>query len=142
MKTKILVKVAMMLFLTGSFSSCSKKVNNESTSIIGEWKLERVEIMFVGESNDYSQYNIVYEFNENGILTVSGETDHIELYRGHETGEYPYSIISEVEAKEKVGIVDYRLKIGTIFSSFNVSSEGLIIDGRALDGATYYLLKN
>ena len=33
-------------------------------SIIGKWKLVKVTIPFVGEINDYSKYNIVYEFRE------------------------------------------------------------------------------
>ena len=141
MKTKNFQHAAIALLFAVCFSSCSKKGGDEQFTIVGEWKIVTVEIPFIGESNDYSLYSIVYEFRTNGILTVSGETDHIELYRGHEPGEYPYAIISKDEAREKVGIDDYRLKIGAIYLSYNVSSKVLVIDGKALDGGTYHFVK-
>lgn len=151
-KVKLFKITVLVLILAGSFSSCSEKVNNadeesateEPATIIGKWKLTKVTLPFTPTGSilhDYSRYSIVYEFNTNGILTVSGETGNIDWYRGHETGEYPYSIIDEDESKEAVGFAGFRLKINTLYYSYSVTYKELIIDDRALDGYLYIFVK-
>ncbi len=103
-----LLKWAAVLFIVvGSLASCEKKEKNGTTpqesivhdtimhdtaaSVVGQWKLTKVEIPFVGEKNDYSQHNVVYEFKANGTLTITKEGSTIENYRGHSIGEHAYS---------------------------------------------------
>ena len=135
----------LILILAIVFVGCNKAVQmndedgEEFASIIGKWKLVNVTIPFIGEENDYSQYNIVYEFNANGILLVSGKIDHIDAYRGHGTGEHFYSIIDENEASET--IPEFRLKIGTAYWAYRISSKELLIDASPLDGTILNFIK-
>jgi len=122
--------------------------NINNTEIIGKWKLEKVDAPFVAQSFDYSQYNIVYEFKSNGVLTVSSETDIIdeyigdEIYIGHGIGEHSYSF---VENKEGYLWVDYpyRLVIDrcTYPYWYLISSDELEISASPVDGFVYYLVK-
>ena len=83
------------------FSSCEKgeidNINVADSDIHGEWKL--VTTTFLDENDvkptqiDYLQYNITYNFNTNNVLEVSGPTNVIEDYRGHERGRYTYNRI-------------------------------------------------
>jgi hypothetical protein len=67
--------------------------NEETMSIVGLWRLEVVS-WWDGEPLhlDYSPNNIIYDFRNNNILSVSGETDGIEDYRGHTEGDHTYKI--------------------------------------------------
>lgn len=78
--------------LIASLTSCSNDDVLMTDPIIGEWNLTSVE--YYGENSDgmielfsidYSDENIVYNFNSNSQLIVSGE-DHI----GFENGAYTY----------------------------------------------------
>ncbi|MCL2098749.1 MAG: hypothetical protein FWH23_08360 [Bacteroidales bacterium] len=137
MKTTLLSITTLLLIVAGS-SSCSDKNKKleDLANITGKWKLVNVTIPFtsVGPiSHDYSQHNIVYEFNADSILTVSGETDHIDLYRGHLAGEYLYSIIED----------DNRcmLNIDNRKYGYHISSKELEFNNIALDGFIYNLIR-
>jgi len=102
--------------------------------LTGKWKLVKVEEVFNNPTSyDYSPYNIVYEFQTKGVLTVSGETNNISMYRGHDIGEYSYSIVDEDQS--------YLLKIGNTTYWCQVTSEKLVIDSSPLDGPIYYFIK-
>ncbi|MGB2174816.1 MAG: hypothetical protein ACPH06_07855 [Flavobacteriaceae bacterium] len=81
-------KIIILILSIGIFTSCS--IDNDSTTIneiIGEWKLVEAR-MFDFSTNatiDYSNENIVYNFQTNQILTVSGG-DNV----GHLNGDYEY----------------------------------------------------
>ena len=65
----------------------------DTSSIFSKWKLAFVSYMDTNISPatiDYSQYEIIYDFQGNNILIVSGETDNINDYRGHEKGIHYY----------------------------------------------------
>ena len=47
---------------------------------------------------DYTPYNVIYEFKADGVLTVSGETSQVDIYLGHEIGDHFY-------ATSKVGVL-------------------------------------
>ncbi len=72
-------------------SSCSNDDDSSNNQIIGEWKL--IEAKFYGleggnsseGSIDYSDKNIIYNFQLNGTLTVSGEEN-----AGYPDGTYEY----------------------------------------------------
>ncbi len=145
MKTKFFkFTVIMLLLAAGCFSSCSEKVNekpniDKSVSIIGKWKLVKVQVVFYNRDlYDYSHYNIIYEFKSNNVLTVSGETDDIDTYRGHNIGEHVYSITDDDKVIPGSSPV---LKIDEIYSLFSISSKSLEISYAPLDGPIYFLIK-
>jgi len=132
----ILGLAMVLLVLAGSFSSCAED-EEPTTSIIGKWKLVKVTSSFtsIGPiSFDYSQYNILYEFKVNDILTVSGKTDNIDNYMGHEIGEHSYSIIDEDKGYD-------RLTIDGQGWGHQISSNELIISLAFLDGPIYDFVK-
>jgi len=160
MQKNILKITTILLILSGCFLSCTKKVENfnedcsllikyineivhdESSSILGKWKLENsVGILMgwhYGDSgtpylcSDYSQSNIVYEFKTDNVLTISEDTD---LFL---KGEHFYSI---VEFNEWYGS-EFRLKIGEYtYFWYRNSSKELVLDLMPVDGPAYYLVK-
>jgi len=120
--------------------SCIYDFAHEKTaSIIGEWKLEKIRthslLGFV--CTDCSPYNVVYEFNQNGTLTVSGNTEN---YGWHESGEY--SFINDEQGMGHNGY-PWGLNINQGLTNWYIlSSKKLIIDYSPGDGATYYFVKN
>ena len=131
MKNLFLITACVAWFAAGI--SCNNSDITEKENIIGKWKLVKVVIPFINETSDYSQYEITYEFNKNGTLDVSGKNDHIEGYRGHEAGEYSYSI-----KKDEIG---FRLTIDNLIYGYSISSEKLEISNAHLDGCIYYFSK-
>ncbi len=80
------MKQFLIILITLMLSSCSK--NDEMPDqIIGKWKLIQVQIFGFGGlySEDYSNKNIVYEFQSNGVLIVSGGKNE-----GYSPGKYNY----------------------------------------------------
>ncbi len=83
---KILILIVTITILT----SCSND-DHISNQITGNWKL--IEAKFYGleggssseGSIDYSEENIIYNFQSNGTLVVSGREN-----AGHTNGEYEY----------------------------------------------------
>jgi len=95
MKKIVLVFLLSCLFLT----NC-KKNNDDTGDIIGKWKLIEVRNTFAQIKIDYSQYNIVYEFKTDGILTVSGKTNDIQIQAGQlSAGVYNYFLNRRRETK-------------------------------------------
>ena len=133
MKLKLLKITAILLLLAGGFYSCEKE-NEEYTSIIGKWKLVKIFFPMMGKTDDYSQHNVVYEFNENGILTISVQADHIDIYSAHEMGKHTYSII---EYENYI-----MLKIDNTMYGYDISSTNMIIGNASLDGEIYYFAYN
>ena len=153
MKTNILKLQAILFTLAVFVAGCnvnkeeeikSNGDKHESTETIipfGKWKLINVTTPFVGESNDYSKFNIVYDFvidfATGNLLKVSGEIEKIELYRGHSIGEHPYAIMC-IDYEDGY---EYRLTIDTTTYSYQISSEVLKFDNLPLDGSIYTLVK-
>jgi len=149
MKTKNLKLKVILFALVVCVAGCSvnkEDENHESIETIspipfGKWKLINVTTPFVGESNDYSEFNIVYDFGidfaTGNLLKVSGEIEKIELYRGHSIGEHPYAIMC-IDYEDGY---EYRLTIDTTTYSYQISSEELKFDNLPLDGSIYTLVK-
>jgi len=100
---KILKHVAILMLLAVYFSSCSNKVPEEPgghENLIGKWKMEKVDLAWNQGILDLPQYNILYEFSPDGILTITGVTDDIGDFK---SGEYLYSILTEEEMAERFG---------------------------------------
>jgi hypothetical protein len=105
-------------------------VHDESSSILGKWKLLKTIHPMSGQCSDYSQYNIVYEFKANNILTVSGEDDIFGI------DEHTYSIIEPNEQNS------FRtLKINNSYFWHRSSTKELMIDDSPLDGGIFYFTK-
>jgi len=136
--------------LTGYFSSCEKKENNEdclsifdivhdeSASILGKWKLVKTMHPMSKGCLDYSKCNVVFEFRSDSVLTISGETIHIRPYFGFDTDEYEF-FYSFVEPNQQNSF--RTLKINTSYFWHRISVNELIIDDSPLDGGIYYLVK-
>ena len=112
--------------------------HEETASIIGKWKLEKIRVHSrLGVScTDCSPYNVVYEFKQNGALTVSGSTEN---FGWHESGEYSF-----IKDEWSMGHDGYPwgLNINNGLTNWYVlSSKKLIIDYSPGDGATYYFVK-
>ena len=103
--------------------------------IIGKWKLMKVLTMV--KPMDYSIYNIVYEFNDEGILTVSGILDDIENYQGHGLGEHTYSITLYDKKNYGLKISGHPFTYGIQL----VNKKLELIGNIALDDFIYYLEK-
>ena len=113
--------------------------HEETASIIGKWKLEKIRVNSkLGFSCiDCSTTNVVYEFKENGILTVSRHAEHLGL---HESGKY--SFINDEWGMGQDGC-PWGLSINEGTTNWYIlSSKKLIIDYSPGDGATYFFVKN
>jgi hypothetical protein len=80
-------KILIIILGIALLSSCSDNNDIQNNQIIGEWKLLEAKIFGFGgqSSTDYSNENIVYNFQSNGILKVTGDQNVI-----HPSGEYDY----------------------------------------------------
>ena len=146
--------VSIVLFLAGICFSCATEKNvgeecedclfifdfahDKDASIIGKWKLENIRVNSRSGicCADCSLNNIVYEFKQDGSLTVSGNTDNYGL---HESGEYTF-----IKDEWSLGLDGYPWglninKGNTLW--YMLSSKKLIIDYSPLDGATLYFVK-
>ena len=80
-------KILILIFAIGILLSCSNDDDSMNNQIIGEWKLIEAQIFNFGGQNliDYTNENIIYDFQSNGILQVTGG-DNV----GYTSGEYEY----------------------------------------------------
>jgi hypothetical protein len=99
-------KIILLILTVGILSSCSNyddNLNNDAN--IGEWKLIEGRINFSPSPEppiDYSKENIIYNFQANGILLVSGG-DNI----GIPNGEYEYVFGEDyLGGQEKIPIIE------------------------------------
>jgi len=85
------------------------------TSILGRWKLveSRATFLFHGiQTIDYSQYNIVFEFKTNNVVSVSGMYEYAPIL--YEGGDHYYSIDTEEPRRINLG---EKLKMWYNFAS-------------------------
>jgi hypothetical protein len=86
-------KILILIFTIGIFSNCSNDDNDSTNNeIIGEWKLIAARIIdfSTNPTIDYSDENIVYDFQANGILTVTGGNNV-----GYSNGDYEYIFVED-----------------------------------------------
>ena len=104
-------KILLLLLTIMLLDSCSKNTDtNEeqntervlgnsgliiidaSPLVFGRWKLDSIvdfsQLYIV--RNDYTLDSIIYEFKPYSVLSVSGETNHLNLYQGLELGPHAY----------------------------------------------------
>ena len=119
------------------------QLNDEN--LYGVWKLVKVTI--TGDrpdgflTIDYSEYNIVYEFKRNDILTVSGVPENNQHYLVHEAGDYPYSIGEFHDGRNlQIGANDYDVWWARIFSD-EYHNEILEFDTAPVDGPIFSFIK-
>jgi|GEM_PF-2184875 len=79
------VAIAICLAVTTMFSGCEKEndLNGENEIIYGKWQLKTISPLNVQQGMnlmlvDFSPMNIIYEFKENNVLTVSGRVSDID----------------------------------------------------------------
>lgn len=98
----------------------------ELSSILGRWKLKRkLTSGFASpvEETDFSNQEVIYEFDSNEVLTVTGKGNTGWIGQGN----HPYSI-------GNFGII----KVGLRSSWYKISTNELVIDSRPLDGSAYF----
>lgn len=80
-------KLLILIVTIMTISSYSNGDNSSNNQIIGEWKLIEIQIFNFGGQNsiDYSNENIIYDFQPNGVLRVTGGQNI-----GYSSGEYDY----------------------------------------------------
>jgi len=119
------------------FWSCESQLEGETDddSIIGKWKLKTISFPFTGKTYDYSKYNIVYEFQSNNILKISGAPVQDSLYYGRGNGEISYSIDINDEN------VECLLLGGHPVTAFGISNKTLVLSYAPLDGLIETLTK-
>ena len=99
MKKNLLIVSAIFLISAGYFS-CGKGNSEEceklfSDNIIGRWNLIEVSVWVnrsLLDSIDYSKENIIFDFQENNKLVVSGDIpDVVVVFDDFQAGEHFYS---------------------------------------------------
>jgi hypothetical protein len=116
--------VILLLLTAGIFSSCKKEEIKYKPvpDIQGKWQL-------IGPSSwdgeptisDYLSMNIIYDFQENNVLIVSGEIEGVEEYSGLEAGEHSYHQIPVLEGalpQIKIGNDMFSFAFGGVFFDY------------------------
>ena len=130
------------------FSSCTRASDEESESIIGVWRLDKVTNYMMGITYDYVQYSILYEFDTDSILTVTGEIGQIEQmewYGGHRPGVYTYSVI-EREPGPYDSMIEKEYSKILIIRKYqkeylSINYRKMVFQNKYCDGSIYYLSK-
>ena len=137
-----------MVAVGRKFFFCTDDDINPSKQIIGKWKLIKAEHPMTGNSYDFSQCNVVYEFGTNGILTImsakecaNGIPTYILGYPYFEYGDIRfYSFVDDEEGHGFPGM-PYGLQIGSFTYWYRISSNELVINGSPFDLGIDYLVK-
>ena len=113
------------------------KIEDEYEKLIGKWKpVKKTRVFCCLDTFDLSQYNIIWEFQSNGILTISGMTEDINN-ASLENGEYPYAIIPNRFRDNP----PYLLELLYFEFYYYISSDELEINGSYCDGHILNLVK-
>ena len=113
-------KKLLLLLTIALFCSCSKNTDTDDEGVplpdlqhkyidnsalfVGKWQLDTAIIgIFPLDSlgliaYDYIKDSIVYEFKPDHVVSISGKTDHIDLYKIPEFGVYTYSSTAPVSS--------------------------------------------
>ena len=125
MKNFIFIFIAVF-----SLISCDRTETDENM-VIGEWKLQSATHVYTQTTTDYSAKNIVYNFQNDGTLIVTGETNS-----GYNEGYYNYVFKKDYisnepsmnEPKNYLVIIENQKWI------FNRSNNQLTLDQTYVDG--------
>ncbi len=125
--------------------SCERnEIEINNNSIIGEWKLVQIDQYVMNPSGaklsttDYSSKNVIYNFQKNNLLKVSGGENF-----GYSNGEYPYEFkkdyLSGFPSPEET-----KINLVIINDSkwvFNYSGSQITLSKAYVDGPTLILEK-
>jgi hypothetical protein len=97
----ILLFTGFFSVFIGFFSSCNEKEEEPKNpfreNIIGQWKLNKISFMVDGQEyiiTDYSEENIVFDFQEKNKLVVYGSiSNDLGLFDDFQEGERFYSYV-------------------------------------------------
>jgi len=96
------------------FTSCGSDKTEDDNILHGKWKLIEFNSFYTIEegymSFDYSQNNIIYKFEANNVLTISGDVNNID-YRGHEIGKHSYEMLPKPPSGGPAGPCIFGLPI-------------------------------
>jgi len=132
------------LIIAVNLFSCKKNNEYPENIIIGKWKLVEARGSWGEEDRDYSQYNIVFEFKLNGVLSVTGLPDNYWAIVD-KNGKHSYSLYEEdagygLEKKIQIGNSYWWYGLGSWNHSINTSI-GLHITLAPIDGGHYEFVK-
>ena len=103
MKKHLFIASVLFLISVGFFSSCKEKEEEPENpfreNIIGQWKLVHgtVEVDKQNYETDYSEENIIFDFQENNKLIVHGSIlNDLGLFDDFQEGERFYNYIRYV----------------------------------------------
>lgn len=119
------IKIASIINTMKEFEwQCGKNTELALSSLIGEWKLEKVQTVFKEHRiYDYSSFDIKYTFRKDGILIISSD---IEFIWGS-TGEFPYHLLKNGSVLEINGMT-----FNSCLSGVKLRLDGSILDGPIL----------
>lgn len=106
-------------------------VSGPDDDITGKWKLVKGQTVFYEpRTEDYSCSNIVYHFQQDGIVTISSDKED-------------YSPDSSAYEFEQISLYthDFTLKIGNIEYGCSISEGKMILDNSQLDGPIRYFVR-
>lgn len=107
--------------------------------IIGKWKLvkaETIKLAYGISIEDYSCNNIIYHFQEDDSLVISGISEGMP---GHENGEYSFEFN---DAKLYEGIEEeYTVKIEDMSIACSIQDNHMVLNNSFLDGDILYFVR-
>ena len=108
-----------------------------NNDIVGKWKLVKVQPAFSNpRTEDYSCGNVEYEFQEGGILIVTGSAENI---RGYDDGQYSFEF-KDIKLHE--GIKEkYTVKIDDMSIACGIQDNKMVLNDSFLDGDILYFVR-
>lgn len=115
-----------------------------NTKIVGEWKLVQIEQNFMSSAGikksttDYSSKNVIYNFQKNNLLKVSGGENF-----GYSNGEYQYDFKKDYLSGSP-SAEETKINLIIINDSkwvFNISGSQITLSKAYVDGPTLILEK-
>ncbi len=106
-------------------------------NIVGKWKLVKAKAVFNNpRTKDYSCSNIEYDFQEGGVLIVTGTS---EDNLGYAEGQYPFEF---KDTKLYEGIKEeYTVKIEKTSIACGIQNNNMVLDDSSLDGNILYFIR-
>lgn len=127
-------KLLLLLVFVTTIYSCSNPDITLENNIIGKWKLIEVKFPKIAKisppksSIDYSHKNIIYNFQANNILIVSGGNNE-----GYSNGNYDFYY-----GEDHLSTIDnpkvFLVKINESKWTYNLTNEKMILGKSYVDG--------
>lgn len=133
------MKKHIIILFSTLFFGCTNN-DDEVLPIIGQWKLTLIEqnnIGGVGLNIDYSADNMIYNFGNNGVVTVS--TDNAIHTAGTHTYLYEFNYLSGIPSPGETQI--YVVQIDNTRWIYNLNENILKLDNSYVDGPKMYFTR-